>query len=324
MTFEHLIERVGRNGTVVDAVTKGYYLFQLHEHPICSVSGGSDSDIMLDLVHSIDSNNKVKYVFFNTGVEYEATKKHLIYLEKRYGITINKIKADIPVPLAVSRYGQPFLSKRVSEMIQRLQSHGFTWEDDSFENLYKRFPNCKSALKWWCNQHEPLKCGDDSTFNINRHRGLKEFMIKNPPWFKISNKCCLYAKKKLGHTYYKNNQGDLHIIGVRKAEGGARATSYKTCYSQSATGDQWRPLFWFTNKDKSDYENQCNIIHSDCYTKYGLKRTGCAGCPFGKNFEAELKAAKEYEPKLYNAVNQIFKDSYEYTRMYREFTGGLT
>ena len=28
---------------------------------------------------------------------------------------------------------------------------------------------------------------------------------------------------------------------------------------------------------------------------------------------------KKYEPKLYKAVNNIFKDSYEYTRKYREF-----
>lgn len=28
---------------------------------------------------------------------------------------------------------------------------------------------------------------------------------------------------------------------------------------------------------------------------------------------------QEYEPKLYKAVTNIFKDSYEYTREYRKF-----
>lgn len=71
--------------------------------------------------------------------------------------------------------------------------------------------------------------------------------------------------------------------------------------------------------DKLDYEKQRNVIHSKCYTEYGLKRTGCAGCPFGKNFEQELKIIEEYEPKLFKAVNNIFGDSYEYTRKYKEF-----
>lgn len=62
-----------------------------------------------------------------------------------------------------------------------------------------------------------------------------------------------------------------------------------------------------------------NIVHSDCYTKYGLKRTGCCGCPYGKNFEKELKIIQQYEPNLYSAVNKIFGQSYEYTRNFLEY-----
>ena len=65
--------------------------------------------------------------------------------------------------------------------------------------------------------------------------------------------------------------------------------------------------------------HQFNIIHSKCYTEYGLTRTGCAGCPFGHNFEYELDVLQKYEPKLYKACNNIFGESYEYTRKYREF-----
>ena len=52
---------------------------------------------------------------------------------------------------------------------------------------------------------------------------------------------------------------------------------------------------------------------------YGLKRTGCAGCPFGRDFEFELQVIEKYEPKLFKAVNNIFGQSYEYTRAYRSF-----
>lgn len=80
---------------------------------------------MLDIVTKIDTKKRVKYVFFDTGIEYQATKDHLDYLEKRYGITIIREKASMPIPLAVKKYGQPFLSKNVSDMIYRLQKHNF-------------------------------------------------------------------------------------------------------------------------------------------------------------------------------------------------------
>ena len=37
------------------------------------------------------------------------------------------------------------------------------------------------------------------------------------------------------------------------------------------------------------------------------------------DFEYELQILEKFEPKLYNAVINIFKESYNYTRMYNEF-----
>lgn len=113
------------------------------------------------------------------------------------------------------------------------------------------------------------------------------------------------------------------IIGVRKAEGGVRATSYKNCFSEELHGaPQYRPLWWYNNEDKKDYEDYCGIVHSDCYKKYGFKRTGCCCCPYGwvhNELLKELEAIRLNEPKLYKAVNNVFKDSYEYTRQYLQF-----
>lgn len=37
---------------------------------------------------------------------------------------------------------------------------------------------------------------------------------------------------------------DLNMYGVRKAEGGARRTAYKTCFSNNDSGcDDYRPIF---------------------------------------------------------------------------------
>ena len=182
----------------------------------CSISGGADSDIMLDICSKFDSDKKIKYVFFDTGIEYQATKEHLNFLEKKYGITIERIKAFCPVPLACKKHGVPFLSKQVSLNIGRLQRHGFKWEDEPFSVLYERYPNCKSALKWWCNEW-----GENSTFNISRNKYLKEFLIANPPDFNISERCCTGAKKKTAHNYEKENDFDAVFIGVRRSESGA-------------------------------------------------------------------------------------------------------
>lgn len=57
---------------------------------LCSISGGSDSDVMLDIITRVDREKKVKYIWFNTGLEYEATKKHLDYLEQKYGIKLER------------------------------------------------------------------------------------------------------------------------------------------------------------------------------------------------------------------------------------------
>lgn len=287
-----------------------------YEKILCSISGGSDSDIMLDLFCRIDKT-KCTFVFFDTGLEYEATKEHLKYLEQKYDIEIVWIKAKKPIPTTCKIYGEPFLSKQVSEWIYRLQKYNFTWENKTFEELYSEYPKCKAALRWWCNNF-----GIDSKFNIAYNKGLKEFMILNPPNFKISSKCCLFAKKYPVFEFITENNFNLNCYGVRKYEKGARSTAYSNCFtdnSEKGNIDEYRPLYWYKEDIKRIYENFFNIQHSKCYTEYGLTRTGCAGCPFGKDFEQELCIIEQHEPKLFNAVNNIFKNSYEYTRQYNKF-----
>lgn len=306
------------NQIIADNLVRAWTIVNRHKKVICAISGGSDSDVILDIVNRVAKKPEVYYVFCDTGVEYRATKEHLDYLEKKYGIEIIRLKASEKgksIVTCCKQYGQPFLSKQVSTYMERLQSHNFEWENESFEVLYKKYPNCKSALMWWCNEK-----GGVGKFNINRNKWLKEFILENPPTFRISAKCCDYAKKKLAHSITKELNCDLSVVGIRKAEGGARAGVYTSCFSEDDDGvDSYRPLFWYKSSDKAEYVKHFGLQHSKCYTEYGLKRTGCVGCPFSNNLEDELNAAKVYEPNLYKAMNNIFKDSYEYTKLYREF-----
>lgn len=278
---------------------------------LCTVSGGSDSDIVVDLLTKCDNNKIIEYFYFDTGLEYEATKDHIKYLQDKYNIVITTLKPKVPIPLAVKKYGQPFISKMVSENIQRLQKHNFKWEDKPYEELVKDYPSCKSALQWWCNTRK-----NNTLLGINRNKNLKDFMINNNPNFKISNKCCKYAKKDILKDLLKQGY-DLNISGIRRSEGGIRSTAYKSCFDNQDNYDNYRPIFWFTDDDKTEYKKLFNVSNSKCYSVYGLKRTGCVGCPFGKNYKEELEIVKKYEPKLYKAVTSIFKDSYEYINKYK-------
>ena len=294
----------------------GYDTFQQFKRIMVSISGGSDSDILIDMIERIGyPKGTVKYVFFNTGIEFQATKDHIKELEEKYGVEIEECKAKMPTTIACKRFGQPFLSKKISDYIGRLQRHGFKWEDEPYDVLIEKYPKCATALKWWCN-----KWGENSQMNISRRAYLKEFMASNPPDFSISDKCCQKSKKDTAHQFEGVFDPDLNVQGVRKGEGGARATAYTSCFDEIPFGcSKLRPVFWFSDNDKEQYCKVFSVQHSKCYTQYGLTRTGCACCPFGGNFEYELEVAKRYEPGLYKVAIATFGKSYEYTRKYFEF-----
>ena len=94
-----------------------------HQKPFCAISGGSDSDLLMHLCATLDEKGKVTYVFFDTGLEFQATKKHLKYLEEKYGVNITVEKAVKPIPLCVRQHGVPFLSKQVSDYMLRLTAY---------------------------------------------------------------------------------------------------------------------------------------------------------------------------------------------------------
>lgn len=311
-----------RNAEVLNSFVKAEGVIERHDKILCSVSGGADSDIVVDMLSKLDDSGKVVYVWFDTGMEYSATKEQLDYLESRYGIKIRREKAIKPIPSSCREYGQPFLSKLVSGNIERLQRHGFKWEDETLENLLPRYPKCTSALKWWCSWHDKyLQPGKEPKWSISRNRYLREFMIENPPQFKVSAKCCKYAKKNVSLKIEREINADLVVTGIRKAEGGLRAGAYKSCQSfDTSRGiDTFRPIFWYTQADKDYYCQRFDIQHSKCYTDYGLKRTGCVGCPFSRRCTEELDIVEANEPKLYKACTNVFADAYEYTRKYREY-----
>jgi 3'-phosphoadenosine 5'-phosphosulfate sulfotransferase (PAPS reductase)/FAD synthetase len=282
-----------------------------------SYSGGSDSDTVAWLLRYLGYN--VKMVIYDTGLEYQATWKHVEYMRSE-GFDIEVVKPAKNIPNTVYHYGIPFVSKHISDMIQRLQHNNFKFKEDgnlSFEDALAKYPTSKSALRWWTNNNTSKRN------NISWNRGIKEFLIENDGVpFKTSAHCCYNTKKLPSKQHARANHIELLMLGIRKAEGGKRATSYSSCYIEKSIIYPYAlflPLFWWKNEDKDLFDKIMNIKHSDCYSVYGMKRTGCPGCPLGQRFEDEIEAISTFEPRLKVAVNNIFGKSYEYTRLYKQY-----
>lgn len=104
---------------------------RLREHPkaICSYSGGSDSDIMLDLIERVREMFElpsVTYCFFNTGLEMDATKRHVREVEKKYEVEIKQYRPEKNIVLATREYGIPFVSKIMSAGLEGVQKKKYS------------------------------------------------------------------------------------------------------------------------------------------------------------------------------------------------------
>lgn len=101
----------GGDPELQNSILKLYYEVKDHEDILCSISGGYDSDIMLDMIERFGGHGKTTHIFQNTGLEYEATKRHLKEIEERYGIKITELKPKMAIPVCVKKFGVPFLGK---------------------------------------------------------------------------------------------------------------------------------------------------------------------------------------------------------------------
>ena len=72
----------------------------MYPNAICSYSGGSDSDILIDIIErtrQLFSLPPVKYVFFNTGLEMKATKDHVKATAAKYGVEITECRPKVNI-----------------------------------------------------------------------------------------------------------------------------------------------------------------------------------------------------------------------------------
>ena len=270
-----------------ETMGKMEYYLSTHNKIGVSVSGGSDSNVIVHIIatyfrHYLD---KITFYWINTGLEYAATKRHLKFMEERYNIKIEEVKG-MPIPLAVKKYGVPLYSKAFCEVLMGMRN-GAKWAFDCFNGRDGTWKEISKANR--------------SMANAVMESGIN-----------ISNKCCKKSKKEPAHRFTKTNHIDLTITGERKAEGGVRARSHKSCFEGGRKNreDKYMPLWFWNDATKQYYKEHEGIRYSDCYEVWGFKRTGCVGCPFNSKVGKDLQIIKQYEPQMYKACINIFGESY--------------
>ena len=169
----------------------------LTQHPkaICSYSGGADSDILIDLIErtrEIFNLPPVKYAFFNTGLEMQATKDHVKETAEKYGVEIQTYRPKVNIVMAARTYGIPFVSKIMSAGLSEWQKKGVPLSvAEEYENakdkaakrreLKERYPKCESLLNFLCCCNSAGEPRPNIQLVINSSKYMRDFIDECPP-----------------------------------------------------------------------------------------------------------------------------------------------
>ena len=257
---------------------QGIIARRLTEHPkaACSYSGGSDSDIMIDLIERTRKAfdlPEVRYVFFNTGLEMQATKDHVKATAEKYGVHIETVNPKKSIVLSAREHGIPFVSKIMSQGLENWQRKGVPLpvadeyaqaEDKQAKRreLRERYPKCESVINFLCCCNSAGDPRPNIQLVINSSKYMLDFIRECPPDFKISAKCCDYCKKQPAHRFEKGF--DMVITGERRDEGGMRSVPRKDntslCFTETSSGQyRLRPLYYVSDSDKAWYKERYGI-----------------------------------------------------------------
>ena len=236
---------------------------------ILAYSGGKDSHLLYWFIKEWLKEDSIQIVGVNTSFEIPEIRDRII---KYSDVVLKPAKHRMNIK---TEYGIPCFTKTQDEYIYRYQNGN-------------RSKNTMRAVM-----------GENVKFNLNKH--ARELLLSGN-LHKVSNKCCYY-NKELPLMRYQNAHGKKAIIGVRQSESITRKSKYNTCLQKN--GD-FAPLYDFSD-DLIDliYEvYQIEIPRCYCY----LSRTGCAGCPYGRNTETELGLIPDGMRKH---IIEYFRESYD-------------
>ena len=258
-----------------------------------SFSGGKDSTVVHYLMDMALPGNKIPRVYLNTGIEYKAVSDYVKRLaEKDKRIVIVRPSKNITETL--EKVGYPFKSKEHSLYLSVFQNSGETKTVKRYLGRSDRRFSCPKVLRY-------------------------QFMEAGLP-FKVSNKCCDELKKKPAEKWAKENRKTIAITGMRGAELGLRQ-SMKGC-AVFADKDckalkKFHPLFPVEDWWVDEFVKRNNIELCELYKPpFNFQRTGCKGCPFAVDLQAQLDKMAAFLPAERKQCEKIWGKVYaEYRRI---------
>lgn len=270
--------------------------YDLLNNGYISFSGGKDSTILHYLIDMALPNNRIPRVFINTGIEYNYIVdfvKELASKDDRFVI----LKPTQAIKPMLEKYGYPFKSKQ--------HSHNLS--------IY------------WRNKYK-----NDYNLTVKRYLGIiesntlfrcpKKLRYQFTPEFKIkcSDSCCMKLKKEPVHKWAKENNKTIALTGMRKEEGGQRA-SLKGCIITDKQNNiiKFHPLLVVDNDFENWFIEKNNIkLCKLYYPPFNFKRTGCKGCTFSLNLQEQLNIMETYLPNERKQCEFIWGPVYkEYRRL---------
>lgn len=90
--------------------------------------------VMLELIKELGWVDKIKIVFSNTLMEYDAMLEFIKELKEIDKIPIIEINDAIPQPIIYAKYGHPIHSKMTSHHLAELQRIHFDFQNDTFNS----------------------------------------------------------------------------------------------------------------------------------------------------------------------------------------------
>lgn len=241
-----------------------------------SYSGGKDSHFLYWFIKEYAKIEGITIVGVNTYMEH-----HEI---------LNRMKKNCDVllypelkPFEIKElYGIPCFSKSQDELIKRYQTQTRT------SHLMKYITGVDE-------KGNVIK----SCFTLSKKA---RDLLLNDKLHKVSNMCCTVLKKRTVHKYEKES-GKKAILGVRSFESRTRKAKYSSCFTKNG---MFTPIYDLSDELLEKIIVKHNIEVPSVYQH--ISRTGCMGCPYGKNPELELQLVSPQQRKF---VTKYFKESYE-------------
>lgn len=238
-----------------------------------SYSGGKDSHFLYWFIKEYLHDNEIEIVSINTYMEHREIRERMY----KYADTVLLPKMK---PFDIKKkYGSPCFSKAQDNAI-------FEYQNGNRANYVMKQINQEYS----------------AGFNLNNK--AKKLLLENK-LHRISPLCCQYLKKEPFNEFAEKT-GKKPIMGVRAKESSRRAIVYKSCFTKDK---KFTPIHDLSDGLLEKIYKKCNIEIPEIY-QY-VKRTGCAGCPYG-SWKGETKKELDLLPDNQRRfVVEYFRESYD-------------